>query len=242
MQSHNKSFIELIIKCHEGDKEAIDEHENTKWKTLKNQIEFDDDFIDCMNKLSHNGNEYALNIMGLIFECGCGTITRNIDKAIEFYERAIQKNLSASMNNLAMLLEELCDVGHDERIKELYQKAIELGDTSAMINYGLTLTKQNKFIEAANLFMKANKKDKFNHALYCSINDERSDFDVHIFINILNDPKLMDIYEGKLPKNIMIWKTIIQHFNREQLKTILLTKTKIPKEVINEEILSKVYL
>lgn len=117
--TYNEYYIDLIIKCHDDDQNAIKEYYSTSWNTLTKKITFDEDFIKCITKLSDDGNSYGQNVLGLIYEY-CDEVKQDYSKAIELFRKAISKNNYCSMYNLA------CMIGRGDGIEKNPKEAAKL--------------------------------------------------------------------------------------------------------------------
>ena len=77
-------------------------------------------------------NAGSLNELGYMYEHGLG-MERNIEKAIELYKKAIQKDHRDAMYNLASMYDYGEGVEHNyKKAIKLYKKGIELGDSDAI--------------------------------------------------------------------------------------------------------------
>jgi len=127
MEQYNEYLIDLIIRCHNGDDNAIKEYEKLRWSDLENKITFDEVFIKKMYELSEKDNSYALNILGLIYSHDTYT-KKDPNKAIELYEKAIEKGNILALCNLGYMYYTGKDIKRDlTKTKKLYEQAIEKG-------------------------------------------------------------------------------------------------------------------
>lgn len=110
MDSFNQYFINLLVKCGNGDKNALDEHQNGYWETESEKITFNEEFIENIIKLSNDNNANALNVQALMYECGNG-FDQNFEKSMELYDKAISMGNPSALNNLF----ELYDVTGEEQ-------------------------------------------------------------------------------------------------------------------------------
>lgn len=111
--------------------------------------------------LANQGDDEALLIVGRFYETGTG-VEKNIEKAEEIYQRLSDKNDANGMNRLAMLKE---DQGKKNEAILLYQKAAELGSSSADYNLGILYELDNNYTKAKEMYEIAIKKHKSSSAM-----------------------------------------------------------------------------
>ncbi|WIV88783.1 tetratricopeptide repeat protein [Proteus appendicitidis] len=117
-------------------------------------------FVACEILAEHGDNE-ALLILGHFYEIGAG-IEKSTEKAEEIYQHLADKNDADGINQLAMLKEEQ---GKQEEAILLYQRAIELGSSSANYNLGLLYKHNKNYSKAKEMFEIAIKNDNSSNAM-----------------------------------------------------------------------------
>lgn len=111
--------------------------------------------------LAKQGDDKALLILGRFYETGTG-IEKNIEKAEQIYRHLADKNDPDGFNQLAMLKE---DQGKKQEAILLYQRAIELGSSSANYNLGLLYKHNKNYSKAKEMFEIAIKNDNSSSAM-----------------------------------------------------------------------------
>ncbi len=97
--------------------------------------------LKLMQKAAEMGDVDSLYNLGVIYHRGRYGLDVDIDKAIYWYEKAIEKNDAQSMTNLAAILQKSIEAADKERAFQLYQKAFELGDEKSLNNIGVCYKK-----------------------------------------------------------------------------------------------------
>ncbi|EFE52796.1 Putative beta-lactamase hcpD precursor [Providencia rettgeri] len=120
----------------------------------------ENNFLAC-EALAKQGDDEALLIVGRFYETGTG-VAKNLEKAKEIYQRLSDKNDANGMNRLAMLIE---DQGRKDEAILLYQKAAELGSSSADYNLGILYELDNNYTKAKEMYEIAIKKHKSSSAM-----------------------------------------------------------------------------
>jgi len=162
MEHNNEYLIDLLVRCHNGDKNAIKEYGKLRWKDLQKKITFDEVFIKKMYELSEKDNSYALNILGLMHHYGDGVTTDRV-RTKELYEQAGEKGNGIALFNLAVMYYDGNDTEDDFiKAKKLFEQAVEKGVDTAICSLAVMYcnghgTEQN-FITAKELFEKAIEK------------------------------------------------------------------------------------
>lgn len=111
--------------------------------------------------LAKQGDDKALLVLGRFYETGTG-IEKNIEKAEQIYRHLADKNDPDGFNQLAMLKE---DQGKKQEAILLYQRAIELGSSSANYNLGLLYKHNKNYSKAKEMFEIAIKNDNSSSAM-----------------------------------------------------------------------------
>lgn len=111
--------------------------------------------------LAKQGDDEALLVVGRFYETGTG-VEKNLEKAEKIYQKLADKNDANGMNRLAMLTE---DQGKKDEAILLYQKAAELGSSSADYNLGILYKYNNDYIKARQMFEIAIKKHQSSSAM-----------------------------------------------------------------------------
>lgn len=111
--------------------------------------------------LAKQGDDKALLVLGRFYETGTG-IEKNIEKAEQIYRHLADKNDPDGFNQLAMLKE---DQGKKQEVILLYQRAIELGSSSANYNLGLLYKHNKNYSKAKEMFEIAIKNDNSSSAM-----------------------------------------------------------------------------
>lgn len=111
--------------------------------------------------LAKQGDDKAFLILGRFYETGTG-IEKNIEKAEQIYRYLADKNDPDGFNQLAMLKE---DQGKKQEAILLYQRAIELGSSSANYNLGLLYKHNKNYSKAKEMFEIAIKNDNSSSAM-----------------------------------------------------------------------------
>nr|ELR5038115.1 sel1 repeat family protein [Providencia stuartii]ELR5081028.1 sel1 repeat family protein [Providencia stuartii] len=111
--------------------------------------------------LAKQGDDEALLVVGRFYETGT-SVEKNLEKAEEIYQKLADKNDANGMNRLAMLTE---DQGKKDEAILLYQKAAELGSSSADYNLGILYKYNNDYIKARQMFEIAIKKHQSSSAM-----------------------------------------------------------------------------
>lgn len=101
--------------------------------------------------LATQGDNKALLVLGRFYETGTG-VEKNVEKAEQIYQLLADKNDADGFNQLAMLKE---DQGKKQEAILLYQRAIELGSSSANYNLGILYKYNNNYKKAKEMFEKA---------------------------------------------------------------------------------------
>lgn len=111
--------------------------------------------------LAKQGDDKALLVLGRFYETGTG-IEKNIEKAEQIYRHLADKNDPDGFNQLAILKE---DQGKKQEAILLYQRAIELGSSSANYNLGILYKYNNNYKKAKEMFERAIKNDNSSSAM-----------------------------------------------------------------------------
>ena len=111
--------------------------------------------------LATQGDNKALLVLGRFYETGTG-VEKNVEKAEQIYQLLADKNDADGFNQLAMLKE---DQGKKQEAILLYQRAIELGSSSANYNLGILYKYNNNYKKAKEMFEIAIKKDHSSSAM-----------------------------------------------------------------------------
>ncbi|QKJ50254.1 sel1 repeat family protein [Proteus vulgaris] len=111
--------------------------------------------------LAKQGDDKAFLILGRFYETGTG-IEKNIEKAEQIYRHLADKNDPDGFNQLAMLKE---DQGKKQEAILLYQRAIELGSSSANYNLGILYKYNNNYKKAKEMFERAITDDNSGKAM-----------------------------------------------------------------------------
>ncbi|NBM55338.1 tetratricopeptide repeat protein [Proteus vulgaris] len=101
--------------------------------------------------LATQGDNKALLVLGRFYETGT-EVEKNVEKAEQIYQLLADKNDADGFNQLAMLKE---DQGKKQEAILLYQRAIELGSSSANYNLGILYKYNNNYKKAKEMFEKA---------------------------------------------------------------------------------------
>lgn len=101
--------------------------------------------------LAKQGDDKALLVLGRFYETGTG-VEKNVEKAEQIYQLLADKNDADGFNQLAMLKE---DQGKKQEAILLYQRAIELGSSSANYNLGILYKYNNNYKKAKEMFEQA---------------------------------------------------------------------------------------
>ena len=121
------------------------------WKTKKNlELSFQL-FYQCTNdekQLKYKDASYSLFFVGRAYNIEAG-VKRDMNKAVDYYEKSIKLGNTSSMYNLALIYETGKE-GVEKNIKksvELYMMASNLNDSGAMYNLALIYETGNDEIE-----------------------------------------------------------------------------------------------
>lgn len=257
MESYNEYFIELLIKCENCDEEAILEYNKDYWHDKEKKLTIDGKFVASLNELS-NKNSYVMNALGMIY---LFSQQMNIDKskAIDFFRKGVDLGNHNSMNNLAYIIQSKIDKSNKDYMQDpyfieaeqLFKNAIKKGNKFSIQNLGIMYYDQWKTnreptgkncIEAIKIFKDGEYWSGFIMVLkdifaYCD------QIDVEILESIISDVDEKVYGTDNIKTLICIVKGCIEHqktIARHEIgKTILRTK-KIPVEIINNEINSKI--
>lgn len=111
--------------------------------------------------LATQGDNEALLVLGRFYETGTG-VEKNVEKAEQIYQLLADKNDANGFNQLAMLKQ---NNNKEQEAILLYQRAIELGSSSANYNLGILYKHNNNYKKAKEMFEIAIKKDHSSSAM-----------------------------------------------------------------------------
>ena len=89
--------------------------------------------FDLLLKEAEQGNDESVRQIGLMHNNGEGR-ERNLDKAVEWYTKAVEMGSSAAANNLGVLYKN--SIKNYDKAEEWYTKAVEMGNSDAVFNLG----------------------------------------------------------------------------------------------------------
>ena len=138
-QNLKKSEEYCLLACSEGSKLALGMKHLFGWKTEKDEKKA----FELFNQIAEEWNEKneelrcSLFLIARSYNNGYG-IERNIQKAVEYYEKASFLDDSNSMYNLAIIYKSgdtNFEIQRDiKKAADLYERAIELGDIDSLNN------------------------------------------------------------------------------------------------------------
>lgn len=247
MNSYNEYYINLMIKCDNGDESAINERESERWIKISEKIKFNDEFMNQIIKLSNDGNSFCMNTIAYMYYYGSG-VEIDYCKSFEFFKKSSKKGNRNSMNNLGLMYHNCIGTHVDyQKAKKMYEKSINRGNLSAledlarMYEKGHGVTKN--YYKSAEMYKMNRYWKDFVRVINKIFLQNDADIDIESLKNLIcdTDDKIYD--EISTGRYIMIFKKGIQNeqqiARREIAKTVLLTK-KIPIEIINNEINSRI--
>lgn len=100
---------------------------NEDWERGRLELAF-----NKFKELAEQGDTSSQNNLGVFYEEGIG-VSRDIEKAIYWYEKALEGNEYSALSNLAILYVSL---GKSDDAITLYKKAVALGDGDSMVELG----------------------------------------------------------------------------------------------------------
>ena len=104
-------------------------------------------------------DDEAMNELGSIYLFGKEGTEKNIEKAIEYYEKSVEKNNDAAMCNLANFYTEFHQPPDPEKAFELYKRAAKYENDHALFKLGLFhqlgISTQRDFEKAVECYEKS---------------------------------------------------------------------------------------
>lgn len=180
---------------------------------------------------SEHGDIDSTDILGVYHQ----TITKNYEKMMGYYLKAIEKNHDASMFNLGVYYHKLGDY---DNMKKYYLMAIEYGNKSAMHNLAIYYENIKDYDNAKKYFEMAikfgNERAMHNYAVYYGIIENNDEKWLYYLKMAAERNCVSSVYTlGSYYRNISDSKKMTEYF---------LKLTNLPHDTLNDNEIIDVYL